>query len=640
MKKLTIPFLILVLSLKCLAQPYPSPALPDTSKSGKYIARTMNLLASSTPEKRNTVKILVYGQSISEQDWWLGVKSDLIKRFPNANLIMENRAIAGFSSQILYKTVVNDVCSFYPDLVIFHVYGDNRYYDTIMYQIRSRTTAEVAIQTDHYTGANTWSDDMCYNYIPSYAAKYGCEMLDIRRSWIKYLSDNTLEPKALLRDDVHLNDYGNFLMAELTKSYLYEKNRYKIDTFGLLTTYIVGKDVNFVNDTLTLPFSGNRVDLVTATKGFTKADSARILLDGYKPSEFQGNYFVGRPYNDKGDCWPWCFGAMVRTSNRTPLIEENWQCRITRINETMDDFDFEITGSKTGFDGKGNSKKRFTSNSGRVIINQFDAESDGDWHIQRTFNVSKVATNVGDVIRWKSYKLCNDTYIPQIKTDTTIENTTTLFQGVANANHTLKIAKAGVNQPPITAIKVYRPYWKREKQYAISAYKNRLYPDYHADTLEFYISSNTIWNISGNYDWIHCDTTHSSDNAVIRIFVDENKTSQTRKAEFLVTGYGAAAKTVYITQTAQPVSIENDTDNTLKLYPNPSTSTLSVELSSGVIEEVQLINLKGEIVSDSSFTTFSQKALINTQTLSNGVYFVKVKSSETAYHKKIVIMNH
>jgi hypothetical protein len=52
------------------AQPkYPAVAPPkDKAAMGVGIQRTMTLLATSTPQHRNKVKILVYGQSISKQD--------------------------------------------------------------------------------------------------------------------------------------------------------------------------------------------------------------------------------------------------------------------------------------------------------------------------------------------------------------------------------------------------------------------------------------------------------------------------------------------------------------------------------------------------------------------------------------------
>src|SRR6185436_2360047 len=59
----------------------------DRAKLGQGIQRTMTLLASSTPHRKNTVRVLFYGQSITEGDWWKTVSADLRRRFPDANLI-------------------------------------------------------------------------------------------------------------------------------------------------------------------------------------------------------------------------------------------------------------------------------------------------------------------------------------------------------------------------------------------------------------------------------------------------------------------------------------------------------------------------------------------------------------------------
>jgi hypothetical protein len=45
-------------------------SLGDTASFGRNVQRTMRLLATSTPERRNTVRVLFYGQSITEQGWW------------------------------------------------------------------------------------------------------------------------------------------------------------------------------------------------------------------------------------------------------------------------------------------------------------------------------------------------------------------------------------------------------------------------------------------------------------------------------------------------------------------------------------------------------------------------------------------
>lgn len=90
------------------------------------------------------VRILVYGQSISEQSWWSATKSWLEQQYPNGNLVMEEHARGGCSSACLvghepwfldgqqHNRLAEDVFSWKPDLVIFHVYGDHVDYGYIM----------------------------------------------------------------------------------------------------------------------------------------------------------------------------------------------------------------------------------------------------------------------------------------------------------------------------------------------------------------------------------------------------------------------------------------------------------------------------------------------------------------------------
>jgi hypothetical protein len=437
-------------------QPYAAPAIPDTAGSGRYIQRTMHLLATSTPAKRNTVKILVYGQSISEQKWWLEVKKDLLQRYPHANLIMENKAIGGFSSSILVKTVEMDVSSFYPDLVLFHVYGDQKNYESIIKIIRSRTAAEVALQTDHYTKKEEYSDKMAYEIMPALARKYSCEVFDIRTAWKQYLHTNGYEPSRLLSDGVHLNDHGNFLMAELVKPYLHYKPNFKPDEFQLVTTYKVGSDVFKKGNTLRLPFTGNRVDVIAADS-FSPGTSAAILVDGKKPSTFQGTYFMSRPYSTGNKGFPWTLPAMIHVHHEAPWVEEEWTCTFTEASPPFDDFAFAISGSKTGEDGAGRSTQDFVSRSKKVIIKKGDAGDGGDWHVKRSYQVLKTEAKPGDTVRWKTYTVSRDLFIPERNKDRAIENSTTLFQGIPTGNHVLTLKHKGKGFS-IKEIKVYKPY--------------------------------------------------------------------------------------------------------------------------------------------------------------------------------------
>ncbi len=440
---------------------YPAPAVQDVSRLGANIQRTMTLLATSTPQKRHTVKILFYGQSITQQKWADRVAEHLRQQFPHANLIIKNRAIGGFSSQILVKTAEHDLYPFYPDLVIFHVYGSHIEYENIIKNMRSRTTAEILMQTDHVTeekdlteeidpvklSAANWNAWMNHAFLPQTVRKYGAELADQRAAWKTYLQANKLKPSALLSDTVHLNDWGNFLMAELVKPYLRHDPKFPDAAWkNLVRDYRVGSDAQWKNGTLTLPFNGNRVDIIAAASG-ANLGTARILIDGKKPSEFAELYAVTRPSGTPHIGWP----GIIRVGHDKPLILEEWTARVTEINEDASRFKFEVRGSKTGFDGSGTSDEKFVSNSGRVVIEP------GHWWFHHDWQLSKKPTPAGFEVRWQVVPLFFDFYTPPKMEDRTREHAVTLAQGLSNGPHTLQIITDGKTTVPISAIRVYEP---------------------------------------------------------------------------------------------------------------------------------------------------------------------------------------
>jgi hypothetical protein len=432
--------------------PFPPPRAPkDTASLGLHIQRSMTLLATSTPEHRNKVRILFYGQSITEQGWWEQVVADLRRRFPDADLEVENRAIGGFASQLLVRPAEHDVYPYYPDLVIFHVYGDHRQYENIIRSIRSRTAAEVLMQTDHVTkwppepiessndaGAK-WDHRMHTEILPGIARKYGCGLADIRSAWTDYLKENKLEPSALLADDVHLNDHGKYLMAELIKARLvYRPDLPSDDWRGLARTFEVGKDVSWKEGRLSMPFQGNRVDVIAADSA-PGSSTVRVLVDGKKPSEFPGAYAITRPTPN-----PWSALALVRVDHDRPLLAEDWTLTVTSFQDNPPRWQYRVDGSKTGPDGSGDNASTFRSNSGRVRI---EPES---WF-------QKKPVEPGYQVRWTVRPLFADSYIPPKVDDPSREQSTTLIQGLPNGSHTLELVAESSEMPAIRAIRVYDP---------------------------------------------------------------------------------------------------------------------------------------------------------------------------------------
>ena len=434
---------------------YPAPAAPaETVALGHGVQRTMTLLATSTPQKRNKVRILFYGQSITEQEWSKFVADDLRRRFPHADLEIENRAIGGFGAQMLVRPAEHDLYPFYPDLLIFHVYGSNVEYEQIIKNTRSRTTAEVLMQTDHANfippevidqnkdGGAWWDNLMNHHLLPEIAKKYGCGLVDVRSGWLAYLKANNLPPQALLKDGVHLNDHGNYLMAELVKRYLVHRPDLPDDSWkDLVRTAEVGKDVRWTDGRLVLEFDGNRVDVIAAEAADGTAAPAEVRIDGRPPSGFPGAYRITRPQPG-----PWSPVTVTRVGHEKPLQVEDWTLKVTSVDPDGKRWAFEVAGSETGADGKGRNTERFVSTSGRVTIGP-----------EAWFRNESAPLTAGYEIKWQVLPMFVDRYQAPKVEDKSTEYATTLVQGLENGKHVLEMSAGGQSPPPVRAIRVYRP---------------------------------------------------------------------------------------------------------------------------------------------------------------------------------------
>lgn len=438
----------------------PPPPVKDASKLGLGIQRTMTLLATSTPAHRNHVRVVFYGQSITEQEWSKQVAADLRKRFPSADLEIENRAIGGFAAQLLIRPAEHDIYPFYPDLVIFHVFGANQQYEQIIKSIRSRTASEVLMQNDRV--AAQWPQDkpdrkadvglwwdylMNHQFLPDIARKYGCGLCDIRDGWLDYLRANHYEPgQLLLKDGAHLNVQGNFLMARLTESYLVYRPDLPDSDWKNLTRTVPIAAGDWKDGKLAIEFEGNRVDLIANSPVSNGAalpgGRARILIDGKKPSEFPGAYRITRPQPG-----PWSPLFVSRVDHDAPLVLEDWTLKVSNVSADGKKWEFSVTGSNTGPDGGGHSDQPFRSNSGRVKIDP------AAW-----FRVSRLPLPEGYTCRWKVLPMFTDIYTPPKIEDPTKENATTVVQGIASGKHTLEvIAEDAASPPAIGAVRTYRP---------------------------------------------------------------------------------------------------------------------------------------------------------------------------------------
>ena len=431
----------------------------DPAMLGVGVQRTMSLLESSTPEHRNTVRLLYYGQSGMESGWCEMLTELLRERFPYANLIIENRALGGFSSQRLVRTSETDLYTFYPDLMILNVLGADGDYEDIIRRTRERTTAEILILTDHVRkldeieeetnpdnivrGVSDWNLYFDCKFLPAVAKKYGCGFGNIRDMWKTYLRDTGINPDILLGSDKsHLGPKGCRVMAEMVNAYLTYRPELPYDDTSVQTS-VVGKDIQWVDDKLMLDFTGNRVDVVMKEGTST---TTSVTIDVTPPSKNPELYRLTRALATPGAKWP----VILKITSQAPLLVEEWTMQVAVNKNNPLNYTFTVQGSLTGVDGAGSSDQLFVSNSGRIVIDP------ADWDVEYALTgLPRIPIPDNFVVNWRVEPYFIDSIIsPKVKNDGT-ETIVTLAQGLVNGQHTLGIS--GCQQTPIGAVRIYRP---------------------------------------------------------------------------------------------------------------------------------------------------------------------------------------
>jgi hypothetical protein len=453
-------FVLNVIGAVCLqaAAPYPPPPAwqPDPAQR-EFLRRSLTLLQTSTPERRHTVRVLFYGQSITQQAWWREVERYLRATYPHANLVVENRAIGGHSSQLLVKTAEADLYPFQPDLLIFHVYGSHIEYENIIRRVRERTCADILLQTDHITRDESlteetdpakltpknWDAWMNHSFLPETARKYGACRADIHSLWKDYLKAHGLKASALLKDGVHLNAHGEWLMAEYLKAYLAPLPVGNGgDPWNHASVRTIPLSAPPGGTSSDLEFTGVRVDLVFRPDA---AAAVELLVDGRRPSALSALYGFTRVSAFPNSDWP----LLLKVEARAPLVDETWSVKLERISADGKNGWFTLRGTVTGEDGEGWMTNRFVSKSGRVVIEP------SDWNLAYCVSVFRRPLPEGHVASWKAVLRGADS-VRAPRGVPGVEPSVIAVQGLPNTKHTLTL-RGGKLSESIQAVRVYHP---------------------------------------------------------------------------------------------------------------------------------------------------------------------------------------
>jgi hypothetical protein len=219
------------------------------------------------------------------------------------------------------------------------------------------------------------------------------------------------------------------------------------------------------DDTMTVSFEGNRVDIVASDTAEGSDIAMDVFIDGKRPSEISSLYVFTRPNGDasgewinkpNGLDWPWQVPTIFGMYSRAPLVAEEWTLTFGAIDRTVEPplYHFYIQGSVTGNDGDGVSDEEFVSRSGRIVI-PTDA-----WFVYDAEKSMKKNVSPGYTIRWKSVLTGTDTCALPPPQNPAIERAITLFHGIENGTHELKLVKRVSGAFPAFIVRAYKPPFK------------------------------------------------------------------------------------------------------------------------------------------------------------------------------------
>ena len=444
----------------------------QTVSDEQKIARSLEIIRTSTPTDRKVLRVLFYGQSITRSGWHKSVVEHWRQNYPYTDFEVQNRALGGFASQALVRATEQDIQAFYPDLIIFHVYGDHRAYERIIRLIRSLTAADVIVQTDHgealpdppcteglqmtlrrqpgcsgvgWVHQRLWNDEMSYHKIPAFANKYGLAFEPQRDWWRDYLVSKHVEPRSLLEDDVHPNVAGKELIAQFFNRYFDNLIEHWNGETGNNVVSFPANSIENAGGQNTFQFDGNRLELLSKK---TLASWPAATVDGVSPKDIDGCYQVTRASSIRTvPDWP----AVRRITVRRDHTPQDWTATLVNLSPDQKAFDFTVKGSVTGADGYGSSGSNFVSNSGR-----FSIEAD-DWMVERAFQEKHIPLQAPLEAHWSLNYVCGGE--PEIigLGDGSMQYRYVIATGLPNGKHTVKLSSLPGGRADVTEFRAYRP---------------------------------------------------------------------------------------------------------------------------------------------------------------------------------------
>jgi hypothetical protein len=197
-------------------------------------------------------------------------------------------------------------------------------------------------------------------------------------------------------------------------------------------------------------FTGNRIDLIAVKS--PRGGKARVMLDGL-PAEEAPCFLAGPIAPGAGNARPER-GSVGDIGPHGIALRENLVPQTWTIEVTDDQGNYELTGSVTGADGKGNMLKLFVSNSGQIgIPPELWRHGSGCVPFLHPWD-GTIVNKTGDVYTFHVYRACNPTIDFQGKGG---EFRISLFQALRNQAHVLELVTVGDGKVTVKFFDIFEP---------------------------------------------------------------------------------------------------------------------------------------------------------------------------------------
>jgi hypothetical protein len=393
------------------------------------------------------------------------------QRYPQAPpIIYRKHGGPGTPWEFVHAWIKQFVAAEQPDLIFTYTSGSLAGLDSMLTEIRKRTTADVIVPSLHFRpppGTMTPDDiengmGVPWAKVREICAKHGAEFVENRREMAAYITHAGLNMDDLLVDHNHQNKHGSIRIWDNVSRHLAKSDQpvstpesrerriavvppaksatEQVSLSGSWTTTGGLLRSSAAEARLKVSFTGNQIALIG--RKTPDGGTVKVLIDGIPADQapvFLMNFI--KPIKRNG----WRIPHAVELGAHP--VPQTWT-----ITMTSDTGDYRVEGSVTGPDGTGNLAQAFVSLSGQISL---DPKFWRAGRIGKQGQPVEYGVATGDAFSFDVYRCALGEL--SFKADQPAPLVEPLVRNLPNRQHTLELITTGNGTVVIEGLYVFEP---------------------------------------------------------------------------------------------------------------------------------------------------------------------------------------